>query len=161
MHSDTFNIQKPTPPRIREVEQYSNKPLILAWFVFVVLMSFLFCITTQAQTKKDIYNYVLRTSIKHPKIVTAQIYYETAHLNSNVFKSNSNCFGMKLAKQRPTLAIGKKGDYAEYKSWKQSIRDYEIWQRSYYKGGDYYEFLNNAGYSTNKDYCITLKQIKI
>ena len=69
---------------------------------------------------------------------------------------------MQFTNGRETLAIGsgKNNVYAVYKSWKDSVRDYAIWQNLYYDGiQDYYEFLKCSGYSTKKTYIKTLKQI--
>lgn len=141
--------------RDKIIEKGYYLPLILA-----LILSILY-ISAKGQSKKEIYKYCVKSGLDHPDIVTAQIYYETAHLTSDVFKENKNLFGMKVPMQRNTFAVGENRGYAVYRTWKQSIRDYRLWQMKYYKGGDYYKFLVEAGYSTNEEYCKTLKQIKI
>lgn len=91
-----------------------------------------------------------------------QVLLETGHLKSYLCKHQYNLFGMQFTNGRETLAIGsgKNNVYAVYKSWKDSVRDYAIWQNLYYDGiQDYYEFLKCSGYSTKKTYIKTLKQI--
>lgn len=66
--------------------------------------------------------------IAYPDIVMAQAKIETGHFTSKVFKENHNLFGMKLAYQRNTTAVGEQHNHARYTSWRQSVIDYKIWQ---------------------------------
>jgi hypothetical protein len=75
---------------------------------------------------------------------------------------------MNYAVNRKTVAK-KNGKWAKYDTWKQSVRDYILWQR-YYKVDTitvkerYYTFLANyyTGYvHPEKDYVWKLKKIKL
>ena len=116
-----------------------------------------------SQTKQEVKEFINDLGIEKPLIVTAQCYYESGHLKSNVYKKNNNLFGMKFAHNRLTLAIGKdENNHAIYRNWKESVIDYMIWQNKYYKGGDYYEFIKQSGYCPyNENYIETLKNIKV
>ena len=140
-----------------------KKRTINFWVVIIIIFSnLLISNTLLAQTQEEIYKELIRQEVKCPDIVMAQILYETGHLESNRFQVQHNLFGMKLARQRQTTAIGKdKDNFAIYRNWKQSIADYLIWQTKYYKGGNYYEFIKNSGYCPSIDYVPTLKRIKI
>ena len=115
-----------------------------------------------SQTKDSVYNYLIEIGVKHPKIVLKQCLYESAHLKSNICKSNNNLFGMKFPRQRKTTATKVKNKHAYYNNWKDSVKDYKIWQNKYYKGGCYYDFILTSGYCPHNDnYIKTLKQIRL
>jgi uncharacterized FlgJ-related protein len=96
-------------------------------------------------------------NIQYPDIVKAQIILETGWLKSSICKENNNLFGMKLAKSRITTAIGKNKGHAVYKTLRDSVKDYAIWQHAKYKGGDYYTFLKDIGYAKDDNYTNKLK----
>lgn len=100
-----------------------------------------------------------RYQIKYPHIVEAQIKLETNYLKSVICKQNRNLFGMKYTNLRPTTAKGEINNHALYDSYLKSVEDYQTWQRLYYKGGDYYEFLSRIGYAEDKEYINKLKNI--
>lgn len=66
--------------------------------------------------------------IKYIDIMIAQSRLETAWYSSEIFNENSNLFGMKLAKQRETTAIGVNRGHAKYHTWIESLKDYKLWQ---------------------------------
>ena len=125
-------------------------------FLFTIVAIY----SCNAQTQSEVYEYIKQTC-KHPDIVMKQVLYETDHFKSKVWKENNNLFGMKLARKRYTHATGENRGHAVYLSWRWCIQDYSYWQSLYYKGGDYYLFLDNHPYATNKEYTNTLKRIKI
>lgn len=98
--------------------------------------------------------------IKWPGIVLRQIIVETGWLNcTNCCLNKNNLFGFQV-----------KGKYLSYATWKDSIKYYKRWQTKWYKGGNYYDFLNClwkhkngvcARYATNPMYTTILKNIKI
>ncbi len=51
--------------------------------------------------------------------------------------------------------------YLIFDSWQDSIAYYQRWQKRHYKGGDYYQFLTDRGYATDKNYINKLKQITV
>jgi hypothetical protein len=74
-----------------------------------------------------------KLGIVYPDIVLAQAKWESTHFTSEIFYDNNNLFGMKLAKIRPTTAIGKHklhGNHAAYNNWQDSVKDYKLWQDS-------------------------------
>lgn len=68
---------------------------------------------------------------EHPHIVLAQAKVETGHFTSNIFKENNNLFGMKVAWNRPTTAIGRNRGHAVYSSWRESLLDYALYSAYY------------------------------
>jgi hypothetical protein len=142
------------------MEDYRDfKRLRLGWILAAIFITGY--LVTFSQTKAEVYNYIKSCNLEHPEIVFKQVLLETGHLKSNIFRYNNNCFGMKLAKKRHTLATGEGRGHAIYSSWQMSIVDYQIWQRLYYKGGDYYQFLTRMGYATSPTYINKLKGIKV
>jgi uncharacterized FlgJ-related protein len=88
-------------------------------------------LTQQQFTPENFAKEVVNSGIKYPDVAIAQSMIETGHFKSNIFKSNNNLFGMKLAKQRKTTAAGEQNGHAKYKSWIDSVKDYKLWQDSY------------------------------
>lgn len=84
--------------------------------------------------------------IKHPEIVFAQARLETGNFKSLLFTKNNNLFGFR----------GKNG-YIEYDHWAESVKAYKRFQDKYYKGGDYYSFLERIGYAEDSNY---IKKVK-
>lgn len=73
----------------------------------------------------------LDTTVLHPEIVLAQAILESGNFSSSIFKENNNLFGMKLARKRRTLAIGKHRGHAVYRTWLDSVNDYILWQQQF------------------------------
>ena len=84
-------------------------------------------------TDKVLLDYIISLNIKFPKVVLAQAKLESGNYTSNVFVTKHNLFGMKIARQRPTLAKGSGNGYALYNNWKESVLDYAFMQASYYR----------------------------
>lgn len=84
-------------------------------------------------TDKEVLDYIISLNIKFPKVVLAQAKLESGNYTSNVFVTKHNLFGMKIARQRPTLAKGSGNGYALYNNWKESVLDYAFMQASYYR----------------------------
>jgi hypothetical protein len=66
--------------------------------------------------------------IKYPHIVLAQAKLESGDFKSKMFKQNFNMFGMKLARQRITTALGEKSGHAYYRDWIDCVHDYGMYQ---------------------------------
>ena len=127
--------------------------------ILIILMClFLFAASCKAQSKEEVYKELIRQGVKHPDIVLAQFRLETGNGTSKKCVKYKNLFGMKLAKQRKTTALGEVDDYAYYSHWTESVKDYKLWQDKYYVDGDYYKFLESKGYATSKEYINKLKQ---
>ncbi len=99
--------------------------------------------------------------VREPGIVKTQIKHETANLTSRFCREQNNLCGMRLARLRPTTAIGEGNRMAKYSKWQESLLDYAIYQSKYYKGGDYFLFLTKHGYATDKKYIKKLKSYDI
>jgi hypothetical protein len=98
--------------------------------------------------------------VKAPDTVFKQSLLETGHFTSEIFMKNNNLFGMKSAKQRPTTSMMDSQGHALYRSYLESIRDYKLYQSKYYRGGDYYIFLESHGYSEDSAYTRKIKGTK-
>ena len=96
--------------------------------------------------------------VKEIDKVKAQIRHETGNLTSRLCLQRNNLFGMHYPYKRQTTAIGKeKNRAAIYRSFRDSIKDYALWQEAYYQGGDYFYFLERHGYAEDRYY---IKKIK-
>lgn len=100
--------------------------------------------------------------IAYPEIVLAQAKLETGNFTSKIFRENNNLFGMKLARQRETTAIGEQYNHAKYISWVQSIVDYKLWQDKFIHKTKtrraYLKYLSE-NYAQDKKYINKLKQM--
>jgi len=100
-------------------------------------------------TPEAVYNECVRQKVKYPEIVTRQSILETGHYK---YYSWGNLFG---------LYNSNKHEYFEFWSWRQSVKAYRDLVQKKYKGGSYYEFLDNLPYATSENYTKTVKQIKL
>lgn len=101
--------------------------------------------------KKNIYKY----GIEHPELVYFQFREESGNGGSDLSINHFNLFGMKYPTRRETLAIGKtRSGFAIYKTWKDSIKDYLIWQETYYKGLSRSQYLRKLRtvYTSDENY---------
>lgn len=89
---------------------------------------------------------IVKNEIPCPNIVLAQAKLETGNFTSIICKQHNNLFGIKT-----------KNGYKKYNHWNESVADYKKLISSRYKGGCYYEFLENIGYATNPNYTSLLK----
>ena len=111
-------------------------------------------------TKRDsVYFEIRNAGIKHSDIVFKQAVIETNCGKTGVGKTKNNLFGFR----------GKDG-YIRYNTWKDSVKAYKKWQDKYYKGQNYYEFLDclwktSDGvcirYAGDEEYTNRLKKLKI
>jgi hypothetical protein len=121
-------------------------------------------ISGEAIIDRDILNlrnvlYVIeKIGIREPDIVYAQILLETGYLTSDLCIKYNNLCGMKYPRIRKTKAVGRFKSMSVYRTWQESIEDYKIYQDLYYKGGDYYQFLNGR-YAEDPNYIKKLKEL--
>ena len=100
--------------------------------------------------------------IAFPDVVMAQAKLETGNFTSKVFDENHNLFGMKLARQRETTAIGEQYSHARYINWEQSLSDYKLWQDKFIhktKTRRAYLAYLSKNYAQDKKYIHKLKQM--
>ncbi len=84
--------------------------------------------TEEEFSEKALLQFMNELGVKYPETVLAQARLETGNFTSPIFKENHNLFGMKVAKKRPTTAIGVNRNHAQYKNWKDSVIDYALFQ---------------------------------
>lgn len=89
--------------------------------------------------------------VKHPQIVYAQAVLETGHFKSNVCLNYNNLLGLYDSKNK---------DYYKFNHWAESIVAYKEWiQKKYQPPNNYYVFLEEINYASDKKYISTLKSI--
>jgi flagellum-specific peptidoglycan hydrolase FlgJ len=109
------------------------------FLIFILLLSFIFNSYSvnpkfnkdyDIISKENLWKTIKEMNIEHPEIVFAQAILETGTFSSNVFKTCNNLFGMRMPSKRLTVAKKpkKKGGYAQYDSWIQSVEDYKLFQ---------------------------------
>lgn len=107
--------------------------------------------------------YLKYLKVKFPLIVLAQAIEESNHYRSDIYKDNCNLFGMKVAKTRPSTALGINRGHAYYYSWKESAVDYALWQAAFMRKvktpKQYLEALEQANYAENPNYIKNVERI--
>jgi hypothetical protein len=106
--------------------------------------------------------YILELNIKFPHIVYAQARLESGNFKSEIFKTNHNLFGMKVATRRPTTNKGEENGHAYYDNWKESVQDYAMFAAAYLNNlkteDEYFDYLGQ-NYAENPNYVKQLKFI--
>jgi hypothetical protein len=106
--------------------------------------------------------YILELNIKFPHIVYAQARLETGNFKSQIFKTNHNLFGMKVATLRPTTNKGEENGHAYYEGWRESVVDYAFYQAQYLSDikteAEYLQYLK-ANYAEDPNYMAQLQVI--
>ena len=110
---------------------------------------------------KKLKSLLKKLNIKHIEIVYAQAVLETGNFTSTIFNKNSNLFGMKMAKTRPTTALKQELNHAYYNNWEESVIDYAFWQTTFARGLNKEEYLKllNECYAEDPNYVVKLKRI--
>jgi uncharacterized FlgJ-related protein len=109
----------------------------------------------------ELVHYLEILNVKYPDIVYAQARLESGNFNSPVFKLNNNLFGMKIIGNRPTTSIGSRYGFAYFKTWRDSVLDYVIYQCLYLNNKSYEEYLyylDNV-YAEDPNYINKIKNI--
>ena len=166
----------------KNFKYYRLKPYIVLIPMFPILI-FIFrekheCEKERIEANKNVYyqdpsecfspdnlmDYIKKCGIKFPEIVYRQALLESGRFTSDIYTEGNNLFGMKLAKQRPTTAIGEYMGHAKYDSWKSSVQDYALFQSAFMRDckteDQYYSKLGRS-YAENDKYISLLKNIKI
>ena len=118
--------------------------------------------TDSLNLQDSIYSYIFELRLDHPEVVYAQVMLESNKLNSKLFRENNNLFGMKISGNRPTTAVGVKYGYAYYKTWKESVIDYALYQAAYRRNLSKEEYYLKLGenYAEDSEYIQKLKSYK-
>jgi len=106
---------------------------------------------------ENVLRYLDYFEIAHKDIVYKQSLIETGNFSSEIFHQNNNLFGMHNPYKRATTSTGSNRHCATYSTYLESIKDYKIYQDYYYKGGNYYNFLQRIGYAEDSVYITKLK----
>ena len=88
--------------------------------------------------------------VQHPEIVLNQAILETGHFTSNICKQKNNLFG---------LYDSANSEYMKFSHWIESCIAYKNMVQYKYKGGCYYEFLDNLPYAEDTEYINKLKSL--
>ena len=100
-------------------------------------------------TLENVYSELIANEVSHPDIVIRQVIAETNWLRcKNCSMQFNNIFGFYT-----------RNGYLRFDNWVESVKYYKNWQDSFYKGGDYYGFLQRIGYATAPGYLNLLRQI--
>lgn len=79
---------------------------------------------------RKFYQMLISLNVKFPEIVCSQAIVESG-FNSEIWRTNNNPFGMKLARIRATTASGVNNGHASYAHWKDAAYDYALYQNAY------------------------------
>lgn len=113
-------------------------------------------------SKDKLKEYILDLNIRFPHIVFAQAVLESGNFKSEIFKTNHNLFGLKIATRRPSTANGEEHGHAYYEDWRASVVDYAFYQAAYLQDikteSEYLEYLG-LNYAENPTYVEDLKKI--
>lgn len=132
-----------------------------------IVIALMLCLVAYAKTppnQREVYQQIVSIGIKFPDVALAQAILESGNFKSKIAKENNNFFGMRLPKSRQTTAVGQKSGYARYLSWKDSIRDFKLWQDSLFKKkpnmtrSQYLSYLNRI-YSETPNYISRIRLI--
>lgn len=133
----------------------------------LVTFTLMLCLVAYAKTppnQREVYQQIVSIGIKFPDVALAQAILESGNFKSKLAKENNNLFGMRLARVRETTAKGQKYGYANYLSWKDSVKDYKLWQDSVLKNKknmtrtQYLSYLNRI-YSETPNYISRIRFI--
>jgi len=119
--------------------------------------------TVSALDKATLWQEIKALNIKFPEFVFAQALLESGNFTSKLARRHNNLFGMKVPSKRETLAIKKsKSGYAVYSHWRDSVRDYLLFQEYVMKRHDtekeYIAYISRR-YSETPDYLIKVKKV--
>ena len=105
--------------------------------------------------QKYIKSIIEECKFMYPDIVFKMYVQESGAGTSNLARNHNNVMGMKFPSKRPTLADGKTSfGFANYKTVRQSIWDFKIYEMLYLTGkskSEYVRYLKDV-YSRDKTY---------
>lgn len=113
---------------------------------------------------------IKRLNFKFPDIIYQQAIVEGAsktgkRWNNPIFLEGNNFLGLKRAYSRPSTAINwNEHNYCIYNNWRDCLLDMSLFQaqncRKIHTEEEYYQFLQDLGYSINPNYNDLLKKVK-
>jgi len=121
------------------------------WYLLpIILIALMLIGKAQAQDTLQVKALLEAYGVKHADIAVRQSVVETGWYKcTNCSLDNNNLFGF----------ISSKGGYMKFKTWQESVKEYAVWQRRFYKGGDYHVFLKRIGYAEDPNYIYKLKTV--
>lgn len=110
----------------------------------------------------SVLNFIFELRLEHPYIVYSQALIESKNFTSSIWKENNNMFGMKMPERRPTVAIGISRGHSTYRSWRDCLIDYALFQSSYLRGLTEEEYFMKVGsfYAEDKVYESKIREMK-
>ena len=108
----------------------------------------------ETNLQDSVLNAIFELRLEHPYIVYAQALVESGHFQSAIFLQNNNMFGMRMPERRATLALGIRRGHAYYRSWRDCLYDYAMFQSAYMRGlseDEYFTKLSKS-YAEDKEY---------
>lgn len=126
---------------------------------FVEKIPVLIDIEKETPTPERIKQELINLNVQNVDVVYAQILIESGNFTSNIWKNNNNCSGMKVAKTRPTTAIGEQFNHAMYKNWRDGLLDIALWQSCYARNLTKEQYLKVIGeiYAEDENYLTKIK----
>ena len=137
------------------------KKIVVILGIFILTSSFN-CLDTFKV--KQVFALIDKYPFKHKDIVKKQFLLEAAHATSPVFKQNKNGFGMRLAKQRRTNALGSRSGYAVYRNIQSSVLDRYLYDMRYLSKltrVEYLRYLNKTYSDGSGKYVEVLSKINL
>jgi flagellum-specific peptidoglycan hydrolase FlgJ len=121
------------------------------WYILPLILIVLMLVgKAQAQDTLQVKALLEAYGVKHVDIVVRQSVVETGWYKcTNCSLDNNNLFGF----------ISSKGGYMKFDTWQDSVKEYAVWQKRFYKGGDYHVFLKRIGYAEDPNYINKLKTV--
>lgn len=116
----------------------------------------------ETNLQDSVLNTIFDLRLEHPYIVYAQALVESGHFQSAIFLQNNNMFGMRMPERRATLALGIRRGHAYYRSWRECLYDYAMFQSAYMRGlseDEYFTRLSKS-YAEDKEYERKVRLIK-
>lgn len=116
---------------------------------------------TDSLTISDsLWNLLYDLRVEHPEVVYVQALEESNHFTSVIFKENHNCFGMQIPFNRATTALRINRGHSVYKSLRECVIDYALYQMAYRKGLTREEYIKRlGGYAENPNYVNNINQL--
>lgn len=114
------------------------------------------------QLKQDIFKEIDRLPFRFKSVIKAQFLVESSHFTSALVVENKNLFGIRLPKNRTTLAIGENLSHAVYKTYEDSVMDRLLYDALYMKDlseEQYYSYLDRVYARAGNNYSKMLKSV--
>lgn len=126
---------------------------------FVEKIPVLIHLEEEIATPEKVKQELIKLNIQNVDVVYAQILIESGNFTSNIWKNNNNCSGMKLARTRPTTAIGEDFGHAKYKNFRDGLIDIALWQSCYAKNLSQEQYLKVIGeiYAEDENYLTKIR----